>query len=204
MAASLSPCASNRSLAFCSCTSCALQNGHKSAERTKSRTVPVVPCRVSFDCLFPNWSFSVNGGAFSPTSSPKETESVGCVDCPSVNIPGPRAAQTTRTAIQVFFILGDFLRFFSSNTLSLLRTVFSVPTETKVARNPAVSHVMKSTDHHSLSQAQYQLASSNDLTTRCERLSLDPRHPLRIPHAREDAQLHAGSGADASARHRRQ
>ena len=50
----LTRCCSNVALAFCSCTSCALQNGHQSAERKKSMTVPLEPFKDSFDCLWPN------------------------------------------------------------------------------------------------------------------------------------------------------
>src|SRR6266852_7951139 len=37
MAASLTPCFSNRGIALCSWTSCPLQNGHQSAERNKEK-----------------------------------------------------------------------------------------------------------------------------------------------------------------------
>src|SRR5713226_1168129 len=70
MAASFSPCASNLCLAFCSCTSCALQKGHQSAERKNRRTVPFDPFKVSFDCPWPNWSCAANVGAFCPTGRP--------------------------------------------------------------------------------------------------------------------------------------
>src|SRR6267378_1111621 len=41
MAASFSPCASNRCFVLCSCTSCALQKGHQSAERKERTPAPV-------------------------------------------------------------------------------------------------------------------------------------------------------------------
>src|SRR5260370_16930530 len=56
IAASFSPCASNLCFAFCSCTSCALQKGHQSAERKKRSTVPFDPLSVALDCLWPNSS----------------------------------------------------------------------------------------------------------------------------------------------------
>src|ERR1700752_5214025 len=70
MAASFRLCASNLCFAFCSCTSCALQKGHQSAERKKRSTVPFGPLSVSLDCSCPNWSGMENAGPFCPTESP--------------------------------------------------------------------------------------------------------------------------------------
>src|ERR1700687_1462554 len=75
MAASLTPCFSNRGMALCSWTSCPLQNGHQSAERKKRRTVPFVPFKVLRVCTFPNWSRMEKVGAFWPTASPMDINS---------------------------------------------------------------------------------------------------------------------------------
>src|SRR5256885_1000025 len=75
MAASLTPCFSNRGIALCSWTSCPLQNGHQSAERKKRRTVPFVPFKLSRVCISPNWSRAEKAGAFWPTASPIDIES---------------------------------------------------------------------------------------------------------------------------------
>src|SRR6266851_5162419 len=74
MAANLIPCASNRCFAPCSCTSCALQYGHQSAERKNSTTVPFGLFRLSLDISRPNWSWAVKDGIFRPTFEPERGE----------------------------------------------------------------------------------------------------------------------------------
>src|SRR5712692_855812 len=65
MAASLTPCFSNRGMALCSWTNCPLQNGHQSAERKKRSTVPLGPFKESRVCTRPYWSCSANRYAVS-------------------------------------------------------------------------------------------------------------------------------------------
>src|SRR5713226_85832 len=77
MEANLIPLVSKRCFAFCSCTSCALQNGHQSAERKNKSTVPFVPFSVSLGTSSPNWSRAVKGGIFWPTFGPVKGEA-GC------------------------------------------------------------------------------------------------------------------------------
>src|SRR5436190_3281486 len=79
MAASLTPCFSNRGIALCSWTSCALQNGHQSAERKKRRTVPFVPFKLSRVCTRPNWSRTEKAGAFWPTATPIDINSMEAI-----------------------------------------------------------------------------------------------------------------------------
>src|SRR5229473_1048737 len=78
MAASFNPCASNLCFAFCSCTSCALQKGHQSAERKKRSTVPFGPLSVSLDCSCPNWSRMENAGAFCLTAETLLADESSC------------------------------------------------------------------------------------------------------------------------------
>src|ERR1700680_457449 len=85
MAASLTRCFSNRGIALCSWTSCPLQKGHQSAERKKSRTVPFAPFNVSRVCVRPSWSRTEKPGAFCPTASPTDINSMetNCIVSPS-------------------------------------------------------------------------------------------------------------------------
>jgi hypothetical protein len=84
MAASLTPCFSNRGMALCSWTSCPLQKGHQSADRKKRRTVPFLPFKVSRVCTLPNWSCTEKAGAFWPTASPID---IGCTEATRIVSP---------------------------------------------------------------------------------------------------------------------
>ena len=100
MAATLMPRASNFCFAFCSWTSCALQKGHQSAERKKSRTVPFAPFNVSMDWSWPNWSRSAKAGAFCPTCNPTAGATGGLLDgssCARPRLKNPKTNTTART-----------------------------------------------------------------------------------------------------------
>src|SRR6266851_2068290 len=103
MAANLIPCASNFCFVFCSCTSCALQNGHQSAERKNKSTVPFVPFSVSLDTSSPNWSRAVKGGIFWPTFGPVNRAGRGEEDLSDPQPSANRHRENMRTSIDLVF-----------------------------------------------------------------------------------------------------
>src|SRR6267143_1644127 len=110
MAANLIPCPSKRCLAFCSCTSCALQNGHQSAERKKRSTTPREPFRVSLDRSCPNWSWATKGGIFCPALDPVKGEtSFGEEDLSDPHPNANRQKENIR-AFRLLFFNSHYLR----------------------------------------------------------------------------------------------
>src|SRR5260370_21093707 len=110
MAANLIACASNRCFAACSCTSCALQYGHQSAERKNSTTVPFGLFRLSLDISRPNWSRAVKGGIFRSTFEPVRGETKSREEDLFEPQPRPKKQRETISVPNVLVFNAWFLR----------------------------------------------------------------------------------------------
>src|SRR6266436_5107803 len=149
MAASLTPCFSNRGMALCSWTSCPLQNGHQSAERKKRRTVPFVPFKVSRVCTRPNWSRIEKAGAFWPIPSPMDinsTEAIRIVSPSSVPRTvtlSPRWAVTDSCGSRPYITL-----FVSSSSAAFALGTFLVQSGTSAKASSALQLLDTSVPDH--------------------------------------------------------